>query len=146
MDLKATDNVEAVELVCPEAGENRELQPALAKRRPETGRESAVVKPPQGPGDTLLGTEGNSMAETVADRVLEETRRFRAALPELLKEHPGKWVVFKDGAVHSIHDTEEEAYGAGLTAFGRDGGHVVAPVIQENAAPVTAGVLFNVFA
>jgi len=84
------------------------------------------------------------MAETVADKVLEETLRFRAALPGLLKEHPGKWVVFKDGAVQSIHETEEEAYTAGLAAFGRDGGHVVTPVMPDNAAPITAGVLFNV--
>jgi hypothetical protein len=84
------------------------------------------------------------MTETVADRVLEETRRFRDALPELLNEHAGKWVVFKDGRVVSVHKDEDEAYRAGLEKFGREGGHVIAPVIPDVPAPITAGVLFNV--
>ncbi len=84
------------------------------------------------------------MAEDVADKVLQETLRFREALPELLKEHAGKWVVFKDDRVQSVHETEHEAYRAGLEKFGRDGGHVVAQVIEQRPAPITAGVLFHV--
>lgn len=84
------------------------------------------------------------MTESTADKVLQETLRFRAALPELLKDHPGKWVVFKDGQVQSVHDKEVEAYRAGLEKFGRNGGHVIAPVVEQKPAPVTAGVMFNV--
>lgn len=84
------------------------------------------------------------MTNSVADKVLEETLRFREALPELLKAHAGKWVVFKDGQVQSVHEREEEAYRAGLEKFGWDGGHVIAPVIEQRPAPVTAGVLFHV--
>lgn len=84
------------------------------------------------------------MAESVAEKVLEETRRFRQALPDLLKEHAGKWVVFKDGTVQSIHESADDAYRAGLEKFGREGGQVIAPVVPDNPAPITAGVLFNV--
>ncbi len=86
------------------------------------------------------------MTESVADKVLQETLRFRTALPELLKKHSGKWVVFKDGEVQSFHDNEEEAYRAGLERFGREGGHVIAVVTEEKPTPVTAGVLFHVVA
>ena len=83
-------------------------------------------------------------SESVAEKVLQETLRFRAALPELLKGHSGKWIVFKDGEVQSVHDTAEEAHRAGLEKFGREGGHVVAPVVEEKPAPITASVLFHV--
>jgi len=86
----------------------------------------------------------NAVVESASERVLQETLRFRAALPDLLKTHPGKWVVFRDGEVKSVHETEEEAYKAGLEKFGRDGGQVVAPVVEQPPIPITAGVLFNV--
>jgi len=82
--------------------------------------------------------------DSPAERVLEETIRFRESLPELLKEYPGKWIVFKDGQVQSVHENEEEAYRAGLERFGREGGHVVAPVVEQPPVPFTAGVLFSV--
>jgi hypothetical protein len=84
------------------------------------------------------------MPESVAEKVLQETLRFRAAFPKLLKEHPGKWVVFKDGKVQSVHENEADAYRAGLEKFGREGGQVIAPVVEQKPAPVTAGVMFNV--
>ena len=84
------------------------------------------------------------MEDSAASRVLQETVRFRQALPELLKTHAGKWVVFKDGEVQSVHASEEEAYREGLERFGREGGHVVAQVVEERPAPITAGVLFHV--
>lgn len=79
-----------------------------------------------------------------SERVRQETLRFREALPELLKTHGGKWVVFRDGEVKSVHESEEEAYQAGLERFGRDGGQVVVQVVEEPPFPITAGVLFNV--
>ena len=84
------------------------------------------------------------MADTVAERVLQETLRFREALPVLLKEHAGKWVVFRDGQIQGVYDDEERAYRGGLEKFGREGGHVVAPVIEQRPAPITASVLFHV--
>jgi hypothetical protein len=71
-------------------------------------------------------------------------QRFRAALPRLLTtEMKGKWVVFRDGTVQSVQETEESAYSAGLAKFGREGGHVVAQVVEEQPHPLNAGVVFG---
>jgi hypothetical protein len=78
-----------------------------------------------------------------ATRVLEETKRFRDALPDLLRSCPGKWVVFRDGEVHSIHDTEDSAFRAGVEAFGLRGGQVIAQVKPQKPIPLTAGILFG---
>jgi hypothetical protein len=83
-------------------------------------------------------------SQAAATRVLEETIRFRDALPELLKTHRGEWVVFKDGEARSFHATEEEAYQEGIRQFGHQGGHVVALVAEQTPTPLTAGVLFHV--
>lgn len=82
------------------------------------------------------------MDET-ARKVLAETERFLAALPELMKQHPGRWVVFRDGQVVSDHATEDEAYRDAVARFGLDGGFVVAPVVETAPTPVTAGVMFG---
>lgn len=81
---------------------------------------------------------------TTRDRVLEEMGRFRAALPELQKQHAGKWVVFRGGRVESFHDTEDEAYRSGMQTFGREGGQVIAQVKSEDPRPLTAGVVFGI--
>lgn len=88
------------------------------------------------------GIEGWAMS-TVSERVLEETKRFRAALPGLLETHRGKWVVFKDGAVRGIHDDEKAAYEAAVKEFGSGAGYVIAPVTETHPTPVTAAVLFG---
>lgn len=80
---------------------------------------------------------------TVSEKVLEETMLFRAALPELLKTHPGKWVVFKDGQVRSVHDDEAHAYESAVKAFGPGSGYVIAPVEETHSTPVTAAVMFG---
>jgi hypothetical protein len=81
---------------------------------------------------------------SVAEKVLEETKRFHQALPALLPDHRGRWVVFLDGKVKSEHDSEPLAYASAVKAFGRDGGFVVAPVVEVSSVPVTAGVLFGI--
>ncbi len=75
--------------------------------------------------------------------VLEETRRFRAALPKLMAAHADQWVVFKNGVVASAHSDRDTAYRSGLTQFGPTGGHVVDRVEPKHAVPVTAGVVFG---
>ncbi|MFT7625064.1 MAG: hypothetical protein ACI9WU_004255 [Myxococcota bacterium] len=75
--------------------------------------------------------------------VLEETLRFRAALPSLMKSYAGKWVVFSDGAVSSVHGTEDDAYYAGMTMFGRHGCYVVDRVERKHAVPLTAAVVYG---
>lgn len=67
----------------------------------------------------------------VDQRVYEETLNFEKALPELLRGHEGEWVVFCGGMAHSYHRDFDAAYTAGLAAFGRDGGQVVAQVLPR---------------
>jgi hypothetical protein len=83
------------------------------------------------------------MAE-VADRVLEETRRFHRALPMLLETHRGRWVVFVDGRVRSDHASEEQAYAWAVATYGEHGGFVVAPVDELRPTPVTAAAVFGI--
>ena len=80
---------------------------------------------------------------TVADQVLEETKRFRAVLPSLLKTHRGKWVVFLNGEVKSAHDDETSAYADAIRLFGPDVPYVIAPIVETAPTPVTAAVAFG---
>ncbi|MCC7542382.1 MAG: hypothetical protein IT379_39555 [Deltaproteobacteria bacterium] len=80
---------------------------------------------------------------TAAERVRAETMLFRAALPGLLTTHAGKWVVFRDGHIQSVHDDEGDAYSAGIDAFGVDGGFVVAPVVPIKPTLMTAALAFG---
>ena len=81
--------------------------------------------------------------DAIHQQVLEETKRFWAVLPELLEKIPGRWVVFKDGVVVGDYATGSEAYRAGLKQFGRDGGHIIAPVEPNVPHPITAGSLYE---
>jgi hypothetical protein len=83
------------------------------------------------------------MGTDAAERVREENERFRKALPELLETYPNRWVVFRDGAVISDHDSQLAAYTAAVEAFGPHGGFVVAPVKEQVPTPMTAAVLFG---
>ena len=76
-------------------------------------------------------------------KVLEETKRFWAVLPELLKTIPGRWVVFKDGVVVADYATGSEAHRAGIERFGLDGGQVIAPVKPNIPIPISAGSLYE---
>ncbi len=76
-------------------------------------------------------------------RVAQEMRRFEEKLPELKENYSGRWVVFKDGKVHSDHATENDIYAAGIALFGLDGGHVVAILKDIGPVPVSASVLYG---
>lgn len=79
-----------------------------------------------------------------ARAVLEESRRFRRQLPELLQQIPGRWVMYKDGRVQSVHDAPGEAYAEGLRRYGLHGGFVVSQVVAETRpAPLTASLAFG---
>ena len=81
--------------------------------------------------------------EDLRKQILDETIRFRERLPELLPEYSGRWVVFRDGEVQSVHDSEDDAYRAGLQRFGREGGYIVVRVAEEKPTPVSAGSVFG---
>lgn len=76
-------------------------------------------------------------------RVAKESERFRAEIPQLLAQYGGKWVVFRDGTVVSVHPDEESAYLAGLQRFGLGGGHVVAVVREPEPVLLSAAVAFG---
>lgn len=75
----------------------------------------------------------------INEKVRQEMGRFRHALPGLMATHQGRWVVFKDGQVHSSHETSAEAHRAGVQAFGVFGGQVIARVAAEEPRPISAG-------
>ncbi|MFT5431362.1 MAG: hypothetical protein ACI9OJ_002057 [Myxococcota bacterium] len=75
-------------------------------------------------------------------QILEESRRFRAALPDLLQRHAGQWVVFHHGQVTSVHADADDAYREGMTRFGPDCSYVVDRVERQSAVPLTAGVVY----
>jgi len=75
--------------------------------------------------------------------VLEETLRFHAALPELLKKYAGQWVVFLEGQVASVHPSEDDAYQAGLHQYGPYGSYIVDRVERKHAIPITAAVVYG---
>jgi hypothetical protein len=53
------------------------------------------------------------------------------------------WVVFRDGAVVSVHRDEETAYIAGLRQFGPAGGHIVAVVREPEPVLLSAAIAFG---
>lgn len=78
--------------------------------------------------------------DEILARVADESARFRAAIPQLLARYRGKWVVFRDGAVVSVHHDEESAYVEGLRRFGVAGGHVVAIVREPEPVLLSAAI------
>ncbi len=80
----------------------------------------------------------------VSARVLEETKRFQANLPVLMRELEGRWVLYKDGRVIDVFQTEDEAFKAGLEKFGLDGAHIVIRVEPMDPVPLTAGIMFGI--
>lgn len=75
--------------------------------------------------------------------ILKETLKFREMLPTLILSHGGKCVLFRDEKVISAHATETEAYEAGVTTFGPEGGFVVALVAQSKPTPINAAAAFG---
>lgn len=54
---------------------------------------------------------------------------FRATIPSLLEEHHGKWVVFRNGKIVSMHDDVDDAYRTARERYGLT--PVVVAVIAE---------------
>ena len=79
----------------------------------------------------------------VAQIVLAQTLEFERQLPELLLELSGRWVVFRDGAVVSDHDTLEMAYRSARLLFGVDGGYAILEVAPRTPQPLTARAVFG---
>lgn len=69
-------------------------------------------------------------------KVLEESRLFRAKLPQLLPKYEGRWVIFLNNAVQGDFEEQEEAYATAVRRFGVRGGFVIAQVTPDAAEPV----------
>ncbi len=84
-----------------------------------------------------------TMVKSVHDKVKEQSLLFRKQLPELMPNHAGRWVVFLDGGVKSLHDTQEEAYAEAANTFGLFAGFVVAKVEKVVPRPMVAAIEMN---
>ncbi|GEM_PF-2851229 len=72
------------------------------------------------------------------EALVAEVARYRALLPELLSgDSAGRWVVFKDGAVQSVHEGGYEAWRNGTRRFGMGAPFVVSRV--EAREPIRVG-------
>jgi len=83
----------------------------------------------------------------MAVTVQEEQNAFEQQLPELLAEHQGQFVLFKEGRPVEFFADHRTAYEAGLNRFGLDEIFLVAPVEPLRRQPISlslqAGVLFG---
>jgi hypothetical protein len=91
-----------------------------------------------------IGKQGGRITMSqLENAVLKETLKFREMLPTLMVSHAGKWVLFKDERVVGAHATEMEAFEAGVSAFGSEGGFVVALVAKTKPTPINAAAAFG---
>ena len=61
----------------------------------------------------------------------KERRAFDQQLPELMKDHQGEFVLFKDGRAVAFFPTYDAAYAAGLDRFGLDAEFLIQEVVEE---------------
>ena len=77
----------------------------------------------------------------------EEQAAFDAQLPEMLKQHKGQFVLFKDAKPVEYFSDHAVAYRTGLERFGVEAVFLVAPVEVQRQMPVSfawqAGVMFS---
>ena len=78
------------------------------------------------------------------DKVLRESVEFRRQLPELLRTHSGKWVVFVDGKVVKSYASEDKAYEDALKICGPNTGFLIELVADIRPTPITAGMAFGI--
>ena len=81
------------------------------------------------------------------DLLQAEQTAFDRSLEEMLKEHAGKFVLFKKGEPVGYFSDYQAAYKAGLEKFGLDQVFLVSEVKRRTAEPVSlswvAGALFG---
>lgn len=71
--------------------------------------------------------------------VWAEWDRFNTELPGLLKQSPGRWVIFRSGKAEKDFATEDEAYSEAVERYGPTGGFIVAQVTKDTPALVLFG-------
>jgi hypothetical protein len=87
------------------------------------------------------------VAMSKEDRLRREQAAFDRQLPEILPEHQGEFVVFKDEAPQGFYKTYNDAYGAALDRFGLDDVFLISEVLERHPESVpiawAAGVMFG---
>lgn len=76
------------------------------------------------------------MPDNTTEQVKRNYDAFLIQLPALLKSHPGKFALMRDGAIVEFFDTARDAYVAGSTLFKADGLFSVQEILE---APVDLG-------
>ena len=72
--------------------------------------------------------------------VSEEKAAFREQLPSLLEKYRDKWVIFKDGQLVEVFDSQEEAYKRALDLYGADEPFLVDVVKEEESQPLSFSI------
>jgi hypothetical protein len=88
---------------------------------------------------------------TIDPKFLEDLQQeqdaFDAALPKLLREHRGEFVVFKDRKPVGFYPSYDDAYAMALDRYGHEAVFLISEVVQRIPQPVSlswnAGVLFG---
>lgn len=77
----------------------------------------------------------------------QEQDAFEAQLDELLRDHKGQFVLFKNGRPVEFFEDHGAAYTRGLDLFGLDSPFLIAPVAKSEPQPISvaweAGVMFE---
>ena len=77
----------------------------------------------------------------------DERKAFEALLPNLLKQHPGKFALIHDRKLLDVFDDFASAYAQGLDIVGLDVPFLVSEIQEEFPRPVSlswsAGVMFG---
>lgn len=76
-----------------------------------------------------------------------EQEAFEAQLDELLKQHRGQFVLFKDGRPVEFFPDHATAYSRALELFGIDATFLIAAVAKSEPRPISvawdAGIMFE---
>ena len=71
------------------------------------------------------------MASTSIESLARESEAFNAQRDELLKNHRGEFVVFKDGKPVAFFKTLDEAYQFGISQFGPSDPFLLEPIVER---------------
>ena len=89
----------------------------------------------------------SATATTSYPQLQREQSAFDAQLPNLIPEHEGEFVIFKDGAPVGFFSTYDEAYAEALARFGLDETYLVSEVKHREPHVTSlaweAGVMFR---
>ncbi len=72
--------------------------------------------------------------------VSKEKAAFRKQLQSLLDKYRDKWVIFKDGQLIKVFESQDEAYATALELYGADEPFLVDVVQEEESQPLSFSI------